>query len=319
MTLIASSSKPHQPKKSRKEEDKESSHSNSNSSSDQEDDNSGSGSEDDEISTDEEGDEDEIKTLNRNKHGNQTHRKLVCEEEDRSDQSDETSNHISQTTKKRKRRATSPTTFGTILSQAIESSKTSNAHGPATSLTQSSRAALKQAKKDSLLESNRKRTASKRHELQERGHIKDVIGGWTPRPALPFSEWLVGRKGIEIEMVGGVGHEKVLRRLAQTGVVKLFNAIRAAQNVVEDEAGQPFAPVSLSGAQKRKLNKLAGSKPLEKSVEHEKEEKDQTNEGLVSKTKSNVLGSRGKEQALSNLSKISFLELIKSSGMKKPI
>lgn len=90
------------------------------------------------------------------------------------------------TPSERKRRATSPTAFGMILSQALETSHTSAALGPATALTQASRAALRQAKQEATLEANRKQSAFKRHELQERGHIKDVIGGWTPRPAVPF-------------------------------------------------------------------------------------------------------------------------------------
>ncbi|KAG0150390.1 hypothetical protein CROQUDRAFT_668533 [Cronartium quercuum f. sp. fusiforme G11] len=265
---------------------------------------------------DERSDEDEILSLNRSKHGVQPKRRLVCDED-----GDEESMDIgqsSQNTKKRKRRATSPTTFGAILSQALQTSESSAARGPATLLTQASRAALRQAKQDAILDANRKQSASKRHELQERGHIKDVIGGWTPRPALPFSEWLIkpdGPNRQEVSMVGGVTQEKALRRLAQTGVVKLFNAIRAAQNVADTEI-DATAPINLSGAQKRKLNKLAGSKSLNKSTLEKEEVRDES-ETVVSRVKPNVLGSKGKEQALANLSKASFLELIKSSGSKK--
>ena len=70
-----------------------------------------------------------------------------------------------------------------------------------------------------------------KHEHQERGHVSDLIAGWTPRPALPFSQWAKHKEGTATEwkgesLVGGQEHEAALRKLAQKGVVKLFNAIR---------------------------------------------------------------------------------------------
>lgn len=80
-----------------------------------------------------------------------------------------------------------------------------------------------------------------------RGHVRDVIVGWGARPQLPFSQWdnsnarsyslaragtlsqgLQGT-GVEAEGETGAEREKRLRRLAQRGVVRLFNAIGAAQ------------------------------------------------------------------------------------------
>ncbi|PLW56648.1 hypothetical protein PCANC_05115 [Puccinia coronata f. sp. avenae] len=223
-------------------------------------------------------------------------------------------------TQKRKRRARSPTSFGLILSQALEASEKSNATGPSTTLHPATRQANRIAKQQAASESQRKQSAIKRHELQERGHIKDVIGGWTPRPAVPFSEWLVqsnrqwSEKG---DYVGGASQEKTLRRLAQTGVVKLFNAIRAAQNV-DDQDPQASLTTTLSGAQKRKLNKLVGDKASKKCLIDDPDAPSETpaleGEGAVTRSKPNVLGSRGKDEALANLSKATFLELIKSGG-----
>ncbi|KAI9606274.1 hypothetical protein KEM48_001984 [Puccinia striiformis f. sp. tritici PST-130] len=172
-------------------------------------------------------------------------------------------------TQKRKRRARSPTSFGLVLSQALKASEKSNATGPSTTLHPATRQANRIAKQQAASESQRRQSAATRHELQERGHIKDVIGGWTPRPAVPFSEWLVqgNRKwSDEGAYVGGASQETTLRRLAQTGVVKLFNAIRAAQNI--DDQDSKAALATLSGAQKRKLNKLVGEKNAKKALEN---------------------------------------------------
>lgn len=76
----------------------------------------------------------------------------------------------------------------------------------------------------------------------DRGHVRDVIAGWAARPALPFSQWesasarrfAKARAGLtagEEDLVDETGaeREKRLRKLAQRGVVRLFNAIGAAQ------------------------------------------------------------------------------------------
>lgn len=232
----------------------------------------------------------------------------------------------SKKTQKRKRRATSPSTFGAILSQALEVSERSTALGPSTALAQASRSALRLAKEQAALDAARKKTAAARHERQERGHVKDVIGGWTPRPAVPFSEWLVQNSQHQRQeglLTGGVSQEKVLRRLAQTGVVKLFNAIKAAQKACENGVDEAV-PVSLSGAQKRKLKKLTGehatsAKTVRTAAKAAAEDQEQSEDTAVKRSKPNVLGSRGKQEALANLSKASFLELIKSGGTQSKI
>ncbi|KAH9452149.1 hypothetical protein MJO28_008998 [Puccinia striiformis f. sp. tritici] len=263
---------------------------------------------------------DYIKNLNLDKNGRPTSgRNHLSFPEDLGAVNDQEDGPIrSDKTQKRKRRARSPTSFGLVLSQALKASEKSNATGPSTTLHPATRQANRIAKQQAASESQRRQSAATRHELQERGHIKDVIGGWTPRPAVPFSEWLVqgNRKwSDEGAYVGGASQETTLRRLAQTGVVKLFNAIRAAQNI--DDQDSKAALATLSGAQKRKLNKLVGEKNAKKALENgdtpiapEVPE----GEGTVGRFKPNVLGSRGKDEALANLSKATFLELIKSGG-----
>lgn len=78
---------------------------------------------------------------------------------------------------------------------------------------------------------------AQKHEREERGHVRDVIAGWTPRPNVPFSQWnSIDDTDAESKVeyaLGGAEKEKELRRLAQRGVVRLFNAIKAAQYTEE--------------------------------------------------------------------------------------
>ncbi|KAM0755198.1 hypothetical protein T439DRAFT_377554 [Meredithblackwellia eburnea MCA 4105] len=133
-----------------------------------------------------------------------------------------------------------------------------------------------------------------------RGHVRDVIAGWSARPPLPFSQWesedarrfAVAQHGAG-KVESGAEREKRLRKLAQRGVVRLFNAIAAAQG----------APERKEREERRSGKSEAGSVVGERSVE-----------GGESKTlrRPNVLGGRGKGEALSNLSKASFLDLIRA-------
>jgi hypothetical protein len=77
----------------------------------------------------------------------------------------------------------------------------------------------------------------------ERARVKDVIGGWgAPGQLRKTAE---GDDKEEVEesaqikewqhQGGSQAYEKKLRKVAQRGVVKLFNAIRAAQSTTTDD------------------------------------------------------------------------------------
>ncbi|GAA5929195.1 hypothetical protein JCM1841_006230 [Sporobolomyces salmonicolor] len=134
-----------------------------------------------------------------------------------------------------------------------------------------------------------------------RGHVKDVIGGWGARPPLPFSQWeSAAARNFEQARQGGkldagetgAEREKRLRKLAQRGVVRLFNAIGAAQGAtgkdkeMEEQEAKKKAAI--------RANAAANSSG-----------------GTISR-RPNVLGGRGKGEALTNLSKASFLDLIRA-------
>lgn len=121
-----------------------------------------------------------------------------------------------------------------------------------------------------------------------RGHVRDVIGGWGPRPPLPFSEWeSKAARDFERAKRGGTlvdegetsaEREKRLRKLAQRGVVRLFNAIGAAQGVAGKDK-------DVEEQEKRK--KLAIKATA----------KDGETESQAVSRRPNILGARGKNDA----------------------
>ncbi|ORY80746.1 Rrp15p-domain-containing protein [Leucosporidium creatinivorum] len=128
-----------------------------------------------------------------------------------------------------------------------------------------------------------------------RGHVRDVIVGWGARPPLPFSLWEsksareferaqrgegpVGEgEGGKVE--SGAEREKRLRKLAQRGVVRLFNAIGAAQGAPEKAEREE--------AKKRKRE--------EEEAEERRNAEGAGPGGKVTR-RPNVLGGRGKGEA----------------------
>ncbi|GAA5985073.1 hypothetical protein JCM10908_002513 [Rhodotorula pacifica] len=137
-----------------------------------------------------------------------------------------------------------------------------------------------------------------------RGHVRDVIGGWGPRPPLPFSEWEskaardfeTAKRGGKLSVEEGetsAEREKRLRKLAQRGVVRLFNAIGAAQGVAGKDKDVE---------EQEKRRKLAVKVTAKEGGE---------GEPTISR-RPNILGARGKNDALTSLSKASFLDLIRA-------
>ncbi|KAJ1030305.1 hypothetical protein NDA16_001215 [Ustilago loliicola] len=143
---------------------------------------------------------------------------------------------------------------------------------------------------------------------EERSHAKDVIGGWGPPGVLPPLEDEDGniietypaisaeddaQKLQEFASQGGSqAYERKLRKVAQRGVVKLFNAIRAAQTTTEDdleeiEKKQSAAKASSAAAKATATTAAAAGKKA----------------GLASK-----------DARLADLSKHNFLDLIKKSS-----
>ncbi|KAG9314293.1 hypothetical protein JVU11DRAFT_5082 [Chiua virens] len=137
----------------------------------------------------------------------------------------------SRKTLKRKRRATEPSYFGATLESLLDTNAPSG-------LPLSLKPSVAHRKNDAKLELEARRAIQvERKEKEEKGRIRDVIGGW-----------------------GGEG-ERSLRKVAQRGVVKLFNTIQQSQlaaAAAEQEAktsrgtGKPSLPTPSLGRDKIK-------------------------------------------------------------------
>ncbi|KAI0756735.1 Rrp15p-domain-containing protein [Daedaleopsis nitida] len=166
----------------------------------------------------------------------------------------------SKKTSKRKRRATDATNFGATLQSLL----TTNAPEAPLSLKPS----LARKRREEKLEAQGKHVLQiERKEKEDRGRITDVIGGW-----------------------GGEG-ERALRKVAQRGVVKLFNAIQQSQ------------AASAAAAEDLKAHRGTGKPTLPAPAMHDKKSK--------SKKKDNIIG-RGKE---ASLAQDDFLDIIRSGGI----
>lgn len=127
--------------------------------------------------------------------------------------------------------------------------------------------------------------------------MREVIAGWSARPALPFSQWesasarqfakaragqSAGDDGLLDET--GAEREKRLRKLAQRGVVRLFNAIGAAQG----------APVKLQEEEEKKRIRVEGES---EAGQQQLAPGESMGPGGKIMRRPNVLGARGKGEA----------------------
>ncbi|TFY83994.1 hypothetical protein EWM64_g6 [Hericium alpestre] len=169
----------------------------------------------------------------------------------------------SKKTLKRKHRATEPSKFGVTL-QSLLSTDTPSA------APLSLKPSIARRRNDEKLEKKAKQAVkTEKKDKEEKGRVKDVIGGW-----------------------GGEG-ERALRKVAQRGVVQLFNAIQQSQA----QASQ--------AAEEVKAQRGSGKPTLPAPTFDKKKGKQKAKE------KDNPLG-RGKESALD---KDNFLNMIRSGGV----
>ncbi|KAI0068435.1 hypothetical protein BV25DRAFT_1793738 [Artomyces pyxidatus] len=170
----------------------------------------------------------------------------------------------SKKTLKRKHRATDASNFGAALQSLLSTDAPS-------ALPLSLKPSLARKRNDEKLEQKAKKVLKgEKKEKEDKGRIKDVIGGW------------------------GGESERALRKVAQRGVVKLFNAIQQSQASVAVVAKETKAA---RGSGKPTLP----APSLDKQAKGSKK----------GKNKDNPLG-RGKETALD---KDDFLEMIRSGGI----
>ncbi|PWN38148.1 uncharacterized protein FA14DRAFT_159862 [Meira miltonrushii] len=240
----------------------------------------------------------------------------------------------SKKTAKRKRRATSPSSFGATLQgllgnadeeeadeeegsdgEAGPSKKTLSAPVPVGQPAILSLAPhIRRGAQSSRLNEKAARLAlAAKRKREDRARVTDVIGGWGAPGELPktfegdekmgesSNEPMQSSKEEQQKLKswldeGGVqGYEKRLRKSAQRGVVKLFNAIRAAQNTTEAD-----------------LNDEDGER--KSTTKNEKAVKE-NNTQASAKRADNALG--GKAKAVSELSKNNFFDLLRAGTKTK--
>ncbi|CDO73490.1 hypothetical protein BN946_scf185013.g125 [Trametes cinnabarina] len=166
----------------------------------------------------------------------------------------------SKKTLKRKRRATDAVNFGATLQSLL----TTDAPEAPLSLKPS----IARKRKDEKIEAKGKQVLQvEKKEKEEKGHITDVIGGW-----------------------GGEG-ERALRKVAQRGVVKLFNAIQQAQ------------AASAAAAEELKTQRGTGKPTLPAPTFNDKKKKGKHKDAHAAKAPE------------TNLGQDAFLDIIRSGGL----
>ncbi|PFH50796.1 hypothetical protein AMATHDRAFT_60448 [Amanita thiersii Skay4041] len=188
-------------------------------------------------------------------------------DEESTDTADEIENlkrEKSKKTSKRKLRATGAVAFGTTLQSLLNT-------GTPSALPLSLKPSIARKHNDQKQEHKAKRVLRvERKEKEDKGRVRDVIGGW-----------------------GGEG-ERALRKVAQRGVVKLFNTIQQVQASAAD------------AAEEKKAMRGSG-KPTLPAPDIESKSKAKKK----GKNKDNILG-RGHE---GTVNKDQFFDFIKSGGI----
>ncbi|KAK4542234.1 hypothetical protein LTR36_006887 [Oleoguttula mirabilis] len=136
--------------------------------------------------------------------------------------------------KPRKKR-NDPTAFATSITKILTSKLTTNKRAdPVLSRSKSAADANKTLADDKLAAKARSQIRAERKAALEKGRVRDVLG--------------LESEGVDTGLV--LGEEKRLKKTAQRGVVKLFNAVRAAQ-VKGEEAGRLARSEGVVGMGKR--------------------------------------------------------------------
>lgn len=160
--------------------------------------------------------------------------------------SDEASTTPSNALNKRKRN--DPTRLATSISKILDAKlTTTQRNDPVLSRSKDASTTVKEISEIQLEAKARRKLRDDKRVAMERGRVKDVLG--------------IEDKDISTAEVAE--QEKKLRKMAQRGVVKLFNAVRAAQ-VKGEEAARTVSAVGVSGTavvgadrRKEKVNEMS--------------------------------------------------------------
>lgn len=112
------------------------------------------------------------------------------------------------------RKRNDPSAFATSISKILSTKlTTTKRQEPILSRSKDAQTANREIADSKLTEKARRQVVAERKAAQEKGRVKDVLG----------------LNDVEVSTADTTAAEKALRRTAQKGVIKLFNAVRAAQ------------------------------------------------------------------------------------------
>lgn len=184
-------------------------------------------------------------------------------EDSESDASDASSVSETSTAVARKvRKRNDPEAFATSISRILNSKLTTTKRSePILSRSKDAQQANRELADSKLTEKARRQVVAERKAAQDKGRVKDVVGLNDP----------------SISTAAITAKEKELRRTAQKGVIKLFNAVRAAQ-VKGEQAEKEAKAQNVVGLDKREekvkemskqgfLDMITGGSKKEGSVE----------------------------------------------------
>lgn len=177
------------------------------------------------------------------------------EEEEEDDEDDEDDDSVMDdefdlglNEKKRKSKRNDPTAFATSLSKILATKLSSSKRSDPVLARSAAAHVASQAAVDNALESKAKRQLrEQKRQALERGRVKDVLIATNNESGEP-----------EVSTSEILETERKLRKVAQRGVVKLFNAVRAAQ-VKASEAERDTKKSGVIGMKHReeKVNELS--------------------------------------------------------------
>ena len=177
-----------------------------------------------------------------------THDSEMSDSEEASSDDDSDDGSIA-ATKRSKPKRKDPTAFATSISKILSSKLTTTQRNDPVLSRSKAASAASTALAESRVEAKAKRKLKEDKKSQkENGRVKDVLGLETP----------------DVSTGAIAEEEKQLRRLAQRGVIKLFNAVRAAQIKGEEAAreGQEEGMIGI-GRRSEKVNEMSKKRFLD--------------------------------------------------------
>ncbi|KAF2125579.1 Rrp15p-domain-containing protein [Dothidotthia symphoricarpi CBS 119687] len=149
--------------------------------------------------------------------------------------SESDASETSTTAARKVRKRNDPEAFATSISKILNTKLTTTKRSePILSRSKDAQIANKELADNKLSEKARKQIVAERKAAQEKGRVKDVLGLNDPA----------------VSTAATTAKEKELRRTAQKGVIKLFNAVRAAQ-VKGEQAERDAKESNVVGMAKR--------------------------------------------------------------------